>query len=237
MDVVRKLNFYRIKIDVDTRIEIEKSVFKVREKTRQPHSTYKTHINLGLTTMKITFSALGMLIAFFIMNSQSFASDKFASKIEAISNPVKNNQISFQNSQQREMPHVVSSRSGITLYVTSDLSDTPEYFAEKTFDCVGKIRVAAKFDKNNSAFRNQRFWVRWVNPDGETELMSTKLNHSERGQYAIRWGGMVLSRPQGGGLFSLLDPSAGMERFIGDWTVILYVGSEEYTRENFLIEC
>lgn len=124
-----------------------------------------------------------------------------------------------------------------SIFFTDEFNVVPLRGDQSSFDCVGTIYTAIKLRKDDYDLRNTRIWLQWINPQGKTELLSTKLGYEESNTHAYRWASMVLSRPPGGGLFSLLEPSAGMERFIGDWQVVIHVGDQELAPRKFTIYC
>ena len=125
-----------------------------------------------------------------------------------------------------------NSHAKVEVFVTNLMGDVPQVTNDRVYDCVGKLKAGVRYTKEHSWIgdSNTKLTIAWVNPSGQTEL-SNSLNSSGRsGGYFYNWAGMSLSRPSVQGLDALLrevDPSAGMERFIGVWKAIIHIGSEK----------
>lgn len=122
-------------------------------------------------------------------------------------------------------------------FLTEDVETFPRVIKQGVFDCVGSIYLGISFSKNNHDLRNSAMQVRWFNPDGDLEMVSKHPDYASFSTEAFRWVGITLHRPQGGGLFSLLDHSAGMERFIGKWNAEVWIAGEQFKALSFEVQC
>ena len=186
----------------------------------------------------LNFTILVVGIASF---SESFAGSELKSRISAVDGTI-NESVAASGVQPRITTLRTAHYAGISgadysIFFTDERAAIPLESNKASFDCVGTIYTVIKLSQDDHDLRNTRIWLQWINPLGKTELLSTKLKYAEDSLNAYRWASMLLSRPPGGGLFSLLDHSAGMERFIGDWQVVVHVGDKELPPQNFTIEC
>ena len=127
--------------------------------------------------------------------------------------------------------------SKVDWFLTPDVDALPSRVPSTVFDCVGSIHLVAAFERTNYSFRNTALRVEWYNPDGDLELASGRPSYVSFDDRGFRTTGITLRRPQGGGLFSLLDHSAGMERFLGEWQVKVWIADEEIGSLPFSVEC
>lgn len=143
-----------------------------------------------------------------------------------------------RSARSREAVYQVANNSASPEFYFSDhITDIPRNESRAVFDCVGAIYAVLKFPASDRRLRNMQMHTEWVNPQGEVELLDERAQYAEQNGIAYRWGGIILRRPQGGGLFSLLDHSAGMERFIGEWQVNLILDGLRLPAQSMRVEC
>jgi len=128
-------------------------------------------------------------------------------------------------------------RNKLDFFLTDSIKNHPKRFYTTTFNCVGSIYGVVEFSKFDHELRNKKLTIEWVNPDRNVELSSHRLTYQEQGSKAFRWGGMTLSRPTAGSIFSAFDPIAGMERFIGPWRVRVLIDNKVVVDEGFEVRC
>ncbi|MEO0367839.1 MAG: hypothetical protein AAF197_03530 [Pseudomonadota bacterium] len=131
----------------------------------------------------------------------------------------------------------ISGSDEYDIYFSDRINDLPVDSGKMTFDCVGQIYAVLRFSSSNHEIRNQRMVVEWINPQGELEITDRQAEYGEEGGVAYRWGGISLMRPRGGGLFSFVEPSAGMERFIGTWRVNINLDDHRLPTQSIRVEC
>ncbi len=118
------------------------------------------------------------------------------------------------------------------VYLTKDLE---RRVPSESFDCRGKIYVYGIFEGLGAG--EHRAEVVWINPDGRVQDHAA---HSFRfGDYKkeMVWFWLKLRPGTGGRLLSSIDPSAGMEDFIGLWSVKFYLDGELVARRTFFVSC
>lgn len=189
-------------------------------------------MRLNLFVLTTAFSSL-------LLCSSVQAQEPFKSRIEiADATPYKAvYQVSEYRPQQARIHKVASSSGNTEFYFSDYIDDIPEQSEQGAFDCVGGIYAVLKFPASDHNLRNMKMVVEWINPAGDLELTDEQAKYAEQNGTAYRWGGMILKRPQGGGLFSLLDHSAGMERFIGKWQVNVILDGLRLPTQSLRVEC
>jgi hypothetical protein len=125
----------------------------------------------------------------------------------------------------------------VDFFMSEYREPTSEIWPETVFDCVGSIHAVLRFSSSHHDLRNSLYKVKWFTPDGNLELISKHPSYYESDSIAYRVASIVLKRPEGGGLFSLLDHSAGMERFIGDWVAEIWIGGRAVKSLPLRVEC
>ena len=105
---------------------------------------------------------------------------------------------------------------------------------ETSFNCDDQIYLSIKF-ANQEAKLNQ-IEVSWKDPnDQEREKNNFPFFVSEKETFA--WASLKLHRSVGAGMLQWVNPAAGMEEFIGEWTVDVKVGSILKDKINFEVLC
>ena len=117
----------------------------------------------------------------------------------------------------------------------ADKHGAPNKQALSKFDCLDKIYAVT--DVKNMPKGKHAIEYRWMNPHGETQETTRYNFHVKEAAVTNLWSWLKLSRGKGAGLFQWLDPSTGLEEFIGEWTVELFVNGKELQRASFEVNC
>lgn len=102
------------------------------------------------------------------------------------------------------------------------------------FDCTDKV-FAVLAIKNMPLGRHE-LSLRWIGPHGQEQ---------ERVDYAFSvaktetklWAWLNLIRAKGAGMITWVNPAAGLEEFIGPWTVDAYVNDQKVRSGEFSVDC
>lgn len=74
----------------------------------------------------------------------------------------------------------------------------------------------------------------WINPKGKRQdYASHRFSDSN---YRV-WFWLKLHPAFGGKFLKTIDPSTGMDKFIGEWKVKLYLDGELVTTKDFFVAC
>ena len=102
------------------------------------------------------------------------------------------------------------------------------------FSCEDRIYLAIRF--KNQEPNLEQIIVTWTDPNGtEREKNDFQFYVSER--ESLAWASLTLHRSVGAGLLQWVNPAAGMEEFIGTWTVKVNVGEIVNQTKTFDVLC
>ena len=110
----------------------------------------------------------------------------------------------------------------------------PQTEARDRFDCSDKIFSVAEL-KHYPRGKHQ-LTVRWVDPHQTTRETTSYPFHIQRDSTRI-WAWLSLSRGAGAGILQWIDPTAGLEEFIGRWTMQMEIDGKTIAESNFEVSC
>jgi len=92
---------------------------------------------------------------------------------------------------------------------------------QASFGCEDKIYTIIEF--KNYPPKLHQVEVEWKDPHGEVRELNN-FPYFVSGEVAHAWSSLSLHRSVGAGMLQWINPAAGMEEFIGNWTVTVTVG-------------
>lgn len=111
----------------------------------------------------------------------------------------------------------------------------PLHEARQNFDCEDKIYTVVEL--TNFELGKHKLSIIWTDPS-ETDRERTEYDFYVRDENELRlWGWLSLSRARGAGMLQWVNPAAGLEEFIGPWTVTVRVDDKEIERKQFEVSC
>ena len=114
------------------------------------------------------------------------------------------------------------------------LSLNPKDPAQTTFSCDDQIYLTIKFANHQPKLHQIN--INWKDPnDQERENNSFPFFVTQK--ESLAWASLKLHRSAGAGMLQWINPAAGMEEFIGQWTVDVKVGSIINQTLQFEILC
>ena len=114
------------------------------------------------------------------------------------------------------------------------LSLNPKDPAQTTFSCDDQIYLTIKFANHQPKLHQIN--INWKDPnDQERENNSFPFFVTQK--ESVAWASLKLHRSAGAGMLQWINPAAGMEEFIGQWTVDVKVGSIINETRQFEILC
>ena len=182
-------------------------------------------------------SAFFIITTAFSLSDALGASSDFLSKIVPIKIGAESIAPAETSSDFVNKSHLNPDLKSIKTFITEDIDLLPSVSSRNSFNCVGSIHLGISFPNTNYQLRNSTMEVRWINPNGNTELVSTQPDYRAIKDQAYRTVGIALRRPPSGALFSLIDPSAGMEAFIGEWRAELWIENKKAESLPFEVQC
>lgn len=123
-------------------------------------------------------------------------------------------------------PHYSSAHS---VRMTDDLTTKPDISG---FDCRNRIYAYIIWDK--IPIGPHILTAQWTNPAGELQ----ETTHLEFiAPVKDSWVWLELRGGAGSKLFGAVAPEAGYERFIGAWSVKLYLDEKYFDQQPFFVTC
>lgn len=116
----------------------------------------------------------------------------------------------------------------------NESADGPGNAPATEFNCSERIYAVAIFDTAENG--SHTLTTRWLDPAGKVREKAESQFHF-LGKSVKVWAWLKLHRPTGGGLVSVVNPSYGMEEFIGKWTVDFLLDGESIRQQQFEVIC
>lgn len=125
--------------------------------------------------------------------------------------------------------------STFNVYLTTEADGAIESaHKDRRFECDDVIYLFVESGSASAA--DSSIKATWMDPAGVERVVGRRGFERGSGGYWA-WSGLQLSRPSGASLLQILDPSAGMEAFIGDWTVRVEVDGRNVASMQFNVLC
>jgi hypothetical protein len=96
--------------------------------------------------------------------------------------------------------------------------------------------VYSVLELTNHKLGKHRISFRWIDPSG-TDRERTEYDFHVRDTNTRLWSWLSLKRAQGAGMLQWLNPAAGLEEFIGPWTVEIRLDGKKLATQVFEITC
>lgn len=106
-----------------------------------------------------------------------------------------------------------------TLFLT-DFFDRENSLHKSSFNCDDKIYAVIQF-KNHPSKLHQ-IEIEWKDPTGETREHN-RFPYFVSHEIDYAWAALQLHRSVGAGMLQWINPAAGMEEFIGEWTATIKI--------------
>ena len=115
-----------------------------------------------------------------------------------------------------------------------DENERPLSFEKRSFGCSEKIYAVTELQHFPAG--KHEFSVRWIDPAQITREHTRYLFHIHNKETRL-WSWLSLRRGAGAGMLQWLDPSAGLEEFIGLWTVKVDIDGKEIAKLTMEVNC
>ena len=138
-----------------------------------------------------------------------------------------------QASEQRE--EQTASEFKATLYFALEGEGAqPETKQRTHFECSDKVFAVLELDNSTPGKHSLSF--RWNDPkDEEKERVDYPFTVTDKTTRLWAWLNLIRSR--GAGMITWINPAAGLEEFIGPWTVDAYVDDKKVASSSFSVDC
>jgi len=135
---------------------------------------------------------------------------------------------------QEQTNETKKEKSALVYYSLADEFNAPTKEALVDFDCTDKI--FSVIELSNYPKGKHLLSVRWIDPS-DAQREHTKYEfHVNRAEVRL-WAWLSLSRAQGAGMLTWINPAAGLEEFVGEWTVEVRVNNKLISDSAFIVSC
>ena len=121
------------------------------------------------------------------------------------------------------------------VYLTAkEKNGIPDTKPETEFTCSDKIYAILEIS-GLSKDKHQLEAV-WTDPQGK-KRERTKVPLYVSQDQARSWVWLRLHRPTGASVVTAFDPTYGMDDFIGEWTISIFIDKKRLTKKRFSVIC
>ena len=106
--------------------------------------------------------------------------------------------------------------------------------AKQRFDCSDQIYAVAEL--SNYPKGKYQLTVVWKDPN-DSVREKTSYPFNVHGAETRIWAWLTLSRASGAGLIQWIDPAAGLESFIGTWTIEVLINGKRISKQTIDVSC
>lgn len=129
------------------------------------------------------------------------------------------------------------SKQGYKVYLTNkEENGVPLDKPAEQFSCNDKIYGVLEINRPGAGDGNHTLYATWRNPAGEDQE-HTKYPFQLIGGSARLWVWLKLHRSTEAAVVQFLNPSAGMDEFIGKWEIQLYIDGKLISKRQFDVLC
>ena len=121
------------------------------------------------------------------------------------------------------------------IYTTLESDNAqPSSDQKQNFDCSDKIYAVLELTNFNKG--RHALSLRWLDPaQEERERVDYPFTVTQK--ETRLWGWLSLIRPKGAGMIQWINPAAGLEEFIGPWTIEAYIDNKKIASNTFSVDC
>ena len=139
----------------------------------------------------------------------------------------------FSNPSEANDTAKTKATSHVYVTLANDLN-IPLEEAKIDFDCSDKIYAVVEL--NNYPKGRHELSVLWIDPAGTSRENTQYPFHVNEASTKL-WAWLSLSRATGAGMLQWLDPAAGLEEFIGLWTIEVRIDNRKIASQPFEVSC
>jgi hypothetical protein len=119
-----------------------------------------------------------------------------------------------------QSPNSEPAKEPITNIYFTRLFDNANSIPQESFHCEDKIFAVIEF--NHFPAKLQQIEVIWKDPNDEVREHNRFPYFTQENQ-SFAWASLQLHRSVGAGMLQWINPAAGLEEFIGTWTVTIKI--------------
>lgn len=123
------------------------------------------------------------------------------------------------------------------IYLTAqENAGVPLHKPSETFACSDKIYGVLEINQPDGGTGQHTLYAIWRNPAGEDQEV-TKYQFQTNNGYARVWVWLKLHRSGEAAIVQFMNPSAGMEEFVGMWELRVQVDGKDIGKKAFEVLC
>lgn len=127
-----------------------------------------------------------------------------------------------------------ATKTHTTYFSLSDQHGFPLTEEKTNFDCEDKIYTVVTL--NTYPKGRHDLSVRWKDPSGETRETTNYPFYIRENETRL-WAWLSLRRATGASLLQWINPAAGLEEFVGPWTVDVHIDNKKIDSKQFEVLC
>ncbi len=128
----------------------------------------------------------------------------------------------------------VASPSHKIYFTASAEHGVPGVEPANQFDCNDQVYTVV--EASNYPKKDYEVIVTWTDPSGR-ERERTNYSFVPRQELTRVWSWLRLHRGAGAAIMSVFDSTAGLEGFVGEWTVAVAVNGKVLQKQSFEVLC
>ena len=127
-----------------------------------------------------------------------------------------------------------SKASSKVYFTLGDQHEFPLTVQKQSFDCSDKIFTVVELSDLPKA--TYHLAIVWSDPS-DIERERTEYPFTVSAEKTRLWSWLSLSRAQGAAMIQWINPAAGLEEFVGPWTVEVRIDNRQIATKNFEVIC
>lgn len=120
-------------------------------------------------------------------------------------------------------------------YSLGDENKAPLTKPLSNFSCTDQIFTIVELNKY--PIGKYQLSVRWIDPSDNVRENTRYPFDVTSHRITKLWAWLSLSRAKGAGVLAWMNPAAGLEEFIGEWTVEIRINNKVVNTGNFIVSC
>jgi len=122
------------------------------------------------------------------------------------------------------------------LFSLGDKHGFPQKEPKSEFDCLDKIYATVELSDYDLG--KHHFAIVWTDPTGDDrERTEYDFHVRDNNQPTRLWSWLSLRRADGAGMLQWLNPAAGLEEFVGPWTIEVRINNKKIDSGSFEVSC
>ena len=135
------------------------------------------------------------------------------------------------------VPAAAVAQNGYNVYLTAkERSGVPMKEPAESFACSDKIYGVVEVARPGGGTGAHTLYATWRNPSGEDQEVTEYRFQTTDGQARV-WVWLKLHRSGEAAIVQFMNPSAGMEEFVGMWELHVRIDDKPVAKKSFEVIC